>query len=110
MEVHLMHKWMKIAFLQGVVPELPEVLVLHLCSMVEPQQSAGVVINVPKEISKLLSEFESVFAPISTLPPERACDHSIPLIAGAKPVYIIGEDTITVGIPIRISVCSNLYF
>jgi hypothetical protein len=86
MEVHLVHKWMKIpykgciAFLQGVVPELPEVLVLQLCSMVEPQQSAGVVINVPEEISELLSEFESVFAPISTLPPERACDHSIPLI------------------------------
>lgn len=42
----------------------------------------------PPEIQKLLQQFDDVFAPPTGLPPVRACDHQIPLVPGAKPVYI----------------------
>lgn len=44
--------------------------------------------NLPAEIIALLSEFSAVSAPIDGIPPPRSCDHSIPLVPGAKPVFI----------------------
>ena len=44
--------------------------------------------SIQPEVPVVLSEFASVFAPVDGLPPQRACDHAIPLVAGAKPVYI----------------------
>lgn len=40
------------------------------------------------ELAALLAEFSFLFAPLSALPPQRACDHVIPLVPGAKPVYV----------------------
>ena len=39
------------------------------------------------EIQTLVAEFSSLFQPPTQLPPSRAYDHAIPLIAGAAPVY-----------------------
>jgi len=43
---------------------------------------------VPVAISSLMAEFTELFQPPTDLPPRRDCDHSIPLIAGAQPVFI----------------------
>jgi transposase InsO family protein len=56
--------------------------------LVEPQQTTPHQASIPASLQQLLTEFELVFAPVSSLPPERSCDHSIPLIAGAKPVQV----------------------
>lgn len=37
------------------------------------------------EVSTLLTEFQSVFAPPTGYPPTRDCDHAIPLLPGAGP-------------------------
>ena len=44
--------------------------------------------NLPADILAIVQEFPGVFAEPSGLPPRRACDHQIPLIAGAQPVSI----------------------
>ena len=41
--------------------------------------------TVMREIQELLEEFKDVFVVPTGLPPQRACDHSIPLIPGAIP-------------------------
>jgi hypothetical protein len=37
----------------------------------------------------VLDDFALVFQPPTNLPPERDCDHVIPLVPGAKPIHII---------------------
>ena len=36
----------------------------------------------------MLQEFDAIFQEPTELPPPRSCDHSIPLIEGANPVFI----------------------
>lgn len=45
-------------------------------------------VPVPTEIAQVLEEFASVFEEPKGLPPERAFDHFIPLLPGAKPVNL----------------------
>lgn len=54
------------------------------------QEVAVSVPGVPVclEIQALLSEFEHLFQPTPGLPPRRSCDHSIPLILGAQPIFV----------------------
>ncbi|KAK1629780.1 hypothetical protein QYE76_004095 [Lolium multiflorum] len=42
----------------------------------------------PADLQELLDKFPDIFQEPSGLPPPRACDHSIPLIPGAKPPNI----------------------
>lgn len=92
MQVHWKLKWMAIPYqgsttlLQGIVPELPHEVVIHVCSITQtPSVSDQAILP---EVSIILEEYAMVFEPLSSLPPERACDHEIPLIPGAKPVQI----------------------
>jgi hypothetical protein len=39
------------------------------------------------EIQAVLEQFQSVFATPSGAPSRRVCDHTIPLIQGASPVF-----------------------
>lgn len=99
MTVDWKHKWLSIPYndsiviLQGCQPLVPTGTVLeikkvppavedyaHLCSAEESQLSEPVAL--------LLRKFQHVFQPPSTLPPTRPCDHTIPLIEGARPVNI----------------------
>ena len=49
----------------------------------QPEQPA-----LPPEIKQLLVDFEVVFSTPTELPPSRDCDHTIPLIEGARPVKV----------------------
>lgn len=40
------------------------------------------------DIEVILHDFAALFQPPSSLPPQRHCDHEIPLLPGAKPVHI----------------------
>lgn len=67
-------------------------LLVQVCSVAaqldtcQPTQSPHS--ELPAAIQALLSEFQAVFAPVDGLPPQRFCDHSIPLVLGAKPIFI----------------------
>jgi hypothetical protein len=73
----------------GDAPALPVGSVLQL-SLV--QSDAGEQSNtselLPPEFTALLAEFVHLFKPPTELPPPRDCDHSIPLIPGAQPVFV----------------------
>lgn len=69
--------------LQGHPPAVFDLTVVEL-QLIQEQQSNP----VPDEIQLLLDQFSDVFAAPTQLPPRRACDHQIPLIAGAQPVNI----------------------
>jgi len=91
MEVHWGQKWIYLqhhgssVHLVGILPELPVGAVLQLCSVENQQQSANAT-HAP-EVQQLLTDFSDLFDPPTKLPPSRSCDHSIPLIPGAAPVY-----------------------
>lgn len=93
MKVHWLHKWLSIPyngttiFLQGEVHVCPEELLVHICS-VSVTSSNSPLVDLPPEVDILLSDYAAIFAPVDSLPPARKCDHVIPLISGAKPVYI----------------------
>jgi len=94
MKFHWKLKWMSIPYgnstvlLHGLLPQVPVDTIVQLCSISVPVQLEEIASSVHPSISALLTEFSSVFAPVNGLPPARDCDHSIPLVAGAKPVYI----------------------
>jgi hypothetical protein len=93
MQVQWKSKWMAIpyngstAILQGITPSIPDEVLVHVCNVVQSDEPSGSIPVLP-EVSLLLDEFAVVFEPLSQLPPERSCDHTIPLLPGAKPVYI----------------------
>jgi hypothetical protein len=71
--------------LVGILPELPVGVVMQLCSVENQNQSANAT-HAP-EIQQLLTDYSDLFDPPTQLPPSRSCDHSIPLLPGAAPVY-----------------------
>jgi hypothetical protein len=57
-------------------------------SLISDTAQSSISSTVCPAIQGLLSEFDQLFQPTSGLPPRRACDHSIPLIPGAQPVFV----------------------
>ena len=43
---------------------------------------------LPPETDALVKQFKHLFKPPTSLPPSQACNHTIPLIPGARPVFI----------------------
>jgi hypothetical protein len=92
MQVHWKLKWMAIPYngstelLQGITPSWPHDMVVHVCSISPSSDESKPEIH--PDVAVILEEFAMVFEPPSSLPPERSCDHVIPLVAGAKPVQI----------------------
>jgi len=92
MKVHWKSKWLSVpsqnstAILQGIIPQVPEEVIIHLCSLL----AAGTSLSVSfiHEVEAIIQEFSHVFEPLSSLPPKRSCDHAIPLVPGAKAVSI----------------------
>jgi tRNA A37 N6-isopentenylltransferase MiaA len=44
--------------------------------------------EIPLEIQQLLHQYADIFADKVSYPPTRACNHSIPLVSGARPVVV----------------------
>lgn len=94
MKVYWKSKWMTIPYngamvlLQGIKSDLHEELVVQVSSLSDNPETNESSQNIIPEIALLIREFQSIFEPVSGLPPSRACDHEIPLVPGAKPVYI----------------------
>lgn len=94
MQVHWKLKWMEIPYhgrtilLQGKITDTPEHLLLQLCCMTNEDVNESSVSLLPSEVQQLISQFGVLFEEPSSLPPSRACDHEIPLVAGARPVNV----------------------
>jgi hypothetical protein len=93
MRIDWLNKWMCLNVngnsiqLHGVQPSLPEfsLVELVLVSAVEPVVPQHVM---PEPIQLLLQSFANLFKEPKSLPPRRSCNHIIPLIPSAQPVYI----------------------
>jgi hypothetical protein len=68
----------------GILPELPAGAILHVGiePLTEPDHSSW-----PPEIQDLIQHYSTLFEKPHQLPPSRSCDHSIPLVSGASPVF-----------------------
>ncbi|XP_012702816.1 uncharacterized protein LOC101763062 isoform X2 [Setaria italica] len=93
MKVHWKQRWIAIPYadptvvLYGESSLLPKGSIIQVCS-VEVTVTDPVQVNLPYEVQQLIEEFASVFSVPTDLPPPRSCDHSIPLVEGAAPVYV----------------------
>lgn len=94
MQVHWHLKWLAIPYdgqvriLQGLLPDNADHLLLHIASVDSETASADHAAPMPPSVSLLIEEFEDLFQPPTSLPPSRACNHEIPLVPGAQPVFI----------------------
>lgn len=94
MKIHWQQKWISLPYdgamicLFGDIQELPHDSVIQICSVEVSVSDDGILVSIPQEIQDLIEEFAVLFKVPSELPPQRACDHSILLIAGAAPVQI----------------------
>ena len=96
MQIHWKQHWLSIPYedklvvLYGCNGDIPVGSVLQLTAIQPDQQaeSSDAVTAVPPEIAAMLQEFDAIFQEPTELPPPRSCDHSIPLIEGANPVFI----------------------
>jgi hypothetical protein len=94
MKVHWNLKWMAIpyqgytALLQGTLQPVPDAVLVQERPISMDTQAPNGTEELPPAVAALIEEFATVFAPIEGMPPPRSRDHSIPLVAGAKPVFI----------------------
>jgi len=76
---------------------MPDKMLLHICQVADhsvanatsastEQQSVG--LSYLPEIQDLLDRYPSVLDPPTELHPSQSCNHTIPLIPGAQPVFI----------------------
>ena len=70
------------------MPHVPANTLVQIFSISVSDQLEALTSSVHPDVNVLLSDFAPVFTPVDGLPPIRAFDHSIPLVAGAKPVHI----------------------
>lgn len=91
MQVHWSHKRMTIPYgsstatLYGQLPTFPEVLHIYA---VEISTADTVETVIPAAIQQLIDTFATLFEVPQDLPPQRAYDHSIPLVPGAAPFCV----------------------
>ena len=74
--------------MQGILPDEPEQLLLQIEHTEPVMSSDHDAITVLAPISQLLEEFSDLFQPPTSLPPSHACNHEIPLLPGAQPIFI----------------------
>lgn len=85
MQVHWQQKWLAIpyqgqfALLQGLDADPPNQLILHVCALSDHTSLVPAF-----EALHLAIQFLEVLAPPTSLPPTRACNHTIPLLPGAQ--------------------------
>ncbi|CAN6322178.1 unnamed protein product [Urochloa humidicola] len=92
MKIHWKHKWISIPYngssvlLYGILPELPADTVIQVCS-IDTLVTDTVQVSMPDSIQELITQFGTLFEVPTELPPPRSCDHTIPLVEGAAPVF-----------------------
>ena len=83
--------------MQGPNTDLPDKMLLHICQVADPSiakataassEQQAVHSSYPPEIQELSDRYPAVLDPPTELPPSRSCNHTIPLILGAQPVFI----------------------
>lgn len=72
--------------LQGLLSE-SQTLLLQLCCAVEESELPNLS-ELSKELQQLIHQFAHLFTAPTGLPPNRDCNHVIPLLLGANPVTI----------------------
>lgn len=94
MQIHWQDKWMTIPYqgrftvLQGLQTATPEHLFLHIEAVQSVQSVEASQPLLPVELQSLLDDYSDLFDAPTSLPPTRACDHEIPLMPGATPVFV----------------------
>lgn len=92
MQVDWVEQWISIpyqgrsALLMGTHASLPAGSVVQLC-LVQDIQTISIPAGFPIELLSILMEFYHLFRPPKGLPTQHSCDHTIPLIEGAQPVF-----------------------
>jgi hypothetical protein len=94
MQVHWQEKWLaspykgQLTVLQGLPTSTPKHMLLHIdaMDMVEGAELEQMPLLV--ELRSLLEDYADLFQTPTSLPPSRACDHEIPLMPGAAPVFV----------------------
>jgi hypothetical protein len=94
MQVYWEHKWLSIPYngswsvLQGIDAVTPESVYLQLFLTSDSNSVDALTEPLLPQIQDLVDSFASLFEPPSSLPPSRSCNHSIPLVPGAQPVFV----------------------
>jgi hypothetical protein len=94
MQVHWEHKWLSIPYngswsvLQGIDAVTLESVYLQLFSASDSNSVDAPTEPLLPQIQHLVDSFASLFEPPSSLPPSRSCNHSIPLVPRAQPVFV----------------------
>jgi hypothetical protein len=92
MQVHWAQRWISIpykgatALLIGDRADLPVGSIIQLC-LVQQLESSQSVSSLNPAVQALVTEYKHLFEYVSGLPPSRHCDHSIPLMPEAQPVF-----------------------
>jgi hypothetical protein len=80
--------------IQCILSELKPGAVVQICQLIEEDlhldtsEETSKSSDAPAEIQQLLSTYADIFAAKVVFPPPRSCCHTIPLIPGARPVYV----------------------
>lgn len=94
MKIDWQRKWISLPYLGSSVtlyarhsPADPDLIaaLFELSPSPAPHDTGA---QYPPAISQLLTEFATLFEPVSGLPPVRHCDHQIPLLPGAQPFSV----------------------
>lgn len=78
----------QLTVLQGLPTSMPQQLLLHIAAVATTETAESDSTPLPAELQSLLQEYSDLFEVPTSLPPSRACDHEIPLIPGASPVFV----------------------
>lgn len=94
MQVLWGQKWMVLphqdstAVLHGALHDDQIEFSLQISELHGDSVASPAVAGIPDEVAALLAEFALVFSAPDSLPPKRSCDHSIPLVVGARPINV----------------------
>jgi hypothetical protein len=93
MKIHWSERWLsfsyqgKQAVLQGNFSSDNKHL-LHVVYLLHSAADTHTDTQLDPRIAQVIKQFQSVFESPKGLPPSRSCDHTIPLLPGAQPVFI----------------------
>jgi hypothetical protein len=94
MSIHWQDKWLLIPYqnqwmlLQGLDSDLPDKLMLQVYQVSGDTNTTPTREPLPLQIQSILDRYPMVLQPPTELPPSHTCNHSIPQIPSAQPIFI----------------------